>query len=451
MTGRVLPATAAVYFPWEEISQTPNVAPISALRGAYKLMTQLHYPVDIISYHNINAGELPRYKVLLLPLSRHLRPEVAEKIVKFVRSGGILITEYQAGKYDEFHRETDSLRSILGGKSLGTTDEFQSFDTENAKGIRLYAPITKESPFGWQHRPNIARSTGRKKSRGDDAKILARFPDGSPAVTERAVGRGKVLYLAGTFFNSYRNYFYTLNTLPSPATRERDHPCRRSGVQETAQRISRPLRAAPAHASDARLRRHRTDDSPFQILSRYGNGECILFGIANWGPHERHQVAFEADVPFEIKRLFVMDTVRETLAELPFECETACSRPHCRSSKRVSYSSQCGMRARCWPPPHSPGRETGHGSRHEFPAGTGRRDLQLRVDGVPAPLSKPLPFTLDPGEEKQFKLPPDAGFDPALLRDKRGERLPWYVWITYDGDARAFARVHANPEGLSAP
>ncbi|WP_294508931.1 beta-galactosidase [uncultured Victivallis sp.] len=38
MTGRVLPATAAVYFPWEEISQTPNVAPISALRGAYKLM-----------------------------------------------------------------------------------------------------------------------------------------------------------------------------------------------------------------------------------------------------------------------------------------------------------------------------------------------------------------------------------------------------------------------------
>ena len=29
--------------------------------------------------------------------------------------------------------------------------------------------------------------------------------------------------------------------------------------------------------------------------------------------------------------------------------------------------------------------------------------------------------------------------------------LPWYVWITYDGDARAFARVHANPEGLSAP
>ena len=77
--------------------------------------------------------------------------------------------------------------------------------------------------------------------------------------------------------------------------------------------------------------------------------------------------------------------------------------------------------------------------------------LQLRVDGIPAPLSEPLAFTLSPGEEKCFELEPDRGFDAALLRDKRGERLPWYVWITYDGDARAFARIHANPEGLSAP
>ena len=70
---------------------------------------------------------------------------------------------------------------------------------------------------------------------------------------------------------------------------------------------------------------------------------------------------------------------------------------------------------------------------------------------APAALSEPLAFTLSPGEEKCFELEPDRGFDIALLRDKRGERLPWYVWITYDGDARAFARVHANPEGLSAP
>lgn len=67
------------------------------MRGAYKLMTQLHYPTDIISHHNIAAGELTRYRVLLLPLSRHLRPETAQRIAEFVRAGGILIAEYQAG------------------------------------------------------------------------------------------------------------------------------------------------------------------------------------------------------------------------------------------------------------------------------------------------------------------------------------------------------------------
>ncbi len=454
MTGRVLPATAAVYFPWEEISQTPNVAPISALRGAYKLMTQLHYPVDIISYHNIHAGELPRYKVLLLPLSRHLRPEVAEKILKFVRSGGILITEYQAGKYDEFHREADSLRSILGGKSLGTTDEFQSFDTDYAKGIRLYAPITKETPFGWRHRPNIAPiDRAEKIIADDDAKILARFPDGSPAVTERAVGRGKVLYFAGTFFNSYRNYFYTLTTLPSPATRGNEiihvgDPEYRKLLKGFLDRcgLCPPMR--PALSSND----IETDDSPFQILSRYGNDECILFGIANWGPHERHQVAFEADIPFEIKRLFVMDTVRETLAELPFQCRDgvlSTTLPQLEKSLVLIAMRNAGplLAVAAQPGEGKPVDVRVMNFLPERAAGT----LQLRVDGVPAPLSKPLPFTLDPGEEKQFKLPPDAGFDPALLRDKRGERLPWYVWITYDGDARAFARVHANPEGLSAP
>ena len=454
MTGRVLPAATAVYFPWEEISQTPNVAPVSALRGAYKLMTQLHYPVDIISHHNISEGELSRYKVLLLPLSRHLRPEVAREIVKFVRSGGILVAEYQAGKYDEFHRETDSLRSILGGKSLGTTDELQSFDTENAKGIRLYAPITKESPFGWQHRPNVAPiDRAEKIAAANDAKILARFPDGSPAVTERAVGKGKVLYLAGTFFNSYRNYFYTLNTLPSPATRGNEiihvgDPEYRKLFREFFDRcgIRPPMR--PALGSDD----VEADDSPFQILSRYGNDECILFGIANWGPHERHQIAFEADVPFEIKRLFVMDTVRETLAELPFECKDgvlSTTLPKLEKNLVLIAMRNAG-------PLLAVASQPGEGKPvalrvMNFLPERAEGTLQLRVDGVPAPLSQPLPFTLDPGEEKTFELTPDAGFDAALLRDKRGERLPWYAWITYDGDARAFARVHANPEGLSAP
>lgn len=454
MTGRVPPATAAVYFPWEEISQTPNVAPISAMRGAYKLMTQLHYPTDIISHHNIAAGELTRYRVLLLPLSRHLRPETAQRIAEFVRAGGILIAEYQAGRFDQFHRETDSLRGLLGGKSLGTTDAFKSFDAGDDKGIRLYAPITKETPFGWRHRPNVEPiDRAERIAAAADAEIPARFPDGSPAAIERTAGRGRVLYFAATFFNSYRNYFYTLNTLPNPATRGNEiinvgDPAYRRLLRAFLDRceVRPPIR--PALGSDD----VETDDSPFQILSRFGNAECILFGIANWGPHERHAVAFEADVPFEIRRLFVMDTVRETLKELPFRCEKgvlSTTLPQLGKSLVLIAMRNAGplLAVASQPGEGKPVAVRVMNFLPEQAAGT----LQLRVDGIPAPLSEPLAFTLSPGEEKCFELEPDRGFDAALLRDKRGERLPWYVWITYDGDARAFARVHANPEGLSAP
>ena len=147
-----------------------------------------------------------------------------------------------------------------------------------------------------------------------------------------------------------------------------------------------------------------------------------------------------------------MDTVRETLAELPFQCRDgvlSTTLPQLEKSLVLIAMRNAGplLAIAAQPGEGKPVDVRVMNFLPERAAGT----LQLRVDGVPAPLSKPLPFTLDPGEEKQFKLPPDAGFDPALLRDKRGERLPWYVWITYDGDARAFARVHANPEGLSAP
>lgn len=229
------------------------------MRGAYKLMTQLHYPTDIISHHNIAAGELTRYRVLLLPLSRHLRPETAQRIAEFVRAGGILIAEYQAGRFDQFHRETDSLRGLLGGKSLGTTDAFKSFDAGDDKGIRLYAPITKETPFGWRHRPNVEPiDRGRKNRRRRRCGNTGPLPGRSPAAIERTAGRGRGALLCRDLLHSYRNYFYTLNTLPNPATRGNEiinvgDPAYR----QAAPRIPRPLRSASADAAGARFRRCR--------------------------------------------------------------------------------------------------------------------------------------------------------------------------------------------------
>ncbi|MEI3000812.1 MAG: hypothetical protein V8T86_07915, partial [Victivallis sp.] len=130
----------------------------------------------------------------------------------------------------------------------------------------------------------------------------------------------------------------------------------RPGVPPAAPRIPRPAakcvrrcgrRSAPT--IETRLIRH----SRFLAL----HAECILFGIANWGPHERHAVAFEADVPFEIRRLFVMDTVRETLKELPFRCEKGVlSTRHCAVRQKPPVLIAMRNADHCWPSLRSPAK-----------------------------------------------------------------------------------------------
>lgn len=455
MTGKVLPAPAAVYFPWEEISQTPNVAPVSAMRGAYKLLTQLQYPTDIISYHNILEDGLKNYQILVLPLSRHLRPEVAEKIKAFVRNGGILVTEYQAGRFDQYHREKNQLGELCGFKSLGTTDQFTTFDCGKDKEIRLYAPITKESPFGWKHRPNIMPIDRAEKGKAlPGATVLATFPNGSPAIVENTYGKGRVLYFAATFFNSYRNYFYTLNTLPSPATRGNeiinvgDRSYRKILRDFFARCDVKPPIEVEVYDDDV-----EKDDSPFLILSRFSNGHCALFGVANWGPHERNQVPFRAELPFSgVKRLLVMDTVRETVKELPFtEKDGVLSATLPQLDKSLVL-----IAVRDGGPVLVSAAQPGEGNAVEVKVENLlneplKGELQLRIDGVEIPLSPGVACELAPGEAKTFRLTPDPAFPAKRRYDNRGERLPWYVWLTYDGDARAFGRVHPNPGGLSAP
>lgn len=260
MTGPgFCPATAAVYFPWEEISQTPNVAPISAMRGAYKLMTQLHYPTDIISHHNIAAGELTRYRVLAAAaLPPPAAGDGAEN--RGIRPGRRNPDRRIPGRrFDQFHRETDSLRGLLGGKSLGTTDAFKSFDAGDDKGIRLYAPITKETPFGWAAPPERrADRPGRKNRRrrrcGNTGPLPGRLPGG-----DRTDGRQRAGALLCRDLLQFvpELLLHAEHAAESGDARKRDHQRRRPGVPPAAPRIPRPLRSASADAAGARFRRCR--------------------------------------------------------------------------------------------------------------------------------------------------------------------------------------------------
>ncbi len=451
-TGHVLGVQAAVYFPWEEISQTPNVAPISALRGAYKMFTQLHYQTEFVTWHNIIRGDLSKYKVLALPLSCHLRPDVVKKIKEFVKNGGLLIGDYQAGKFDQYHSEQKGLEKVFGIKQQSVYDGYQSFSYGEKEGIRLYRPITKESPFGWKHFPNIKPIPRAEKINAVNAKVLGRFSDKSPAIVTSKYGKGSTLYFASTFFNSYRNYFYTLCTMPTPATRGNeiinvgDREYRKIVKDFLYSHDVKPVADAELYNDDI-----EDDDSPFLILSLFGDKHCALFGITNWGPHECHNVKVWAKLPFDhVSKLYCMDTTAETLKELPFEVKknkiSAVVPQLNKNVVLIAINDQGPLLVEAVQ--KVPGGSVTAKLMNYLPEQV-KGYIQLRVDGVPEPLSKKVPFALEPGKDGTYELPLGK-FDRAKLVDASGKRLPWYVWVVYDGDARSFARVKL-PEKMTAP
>ena len=444
-SGHVLGIKVAIYFPWEDISQIPNTAPVNALYGAYKMMTQLHYPVDIISWHNILEGDLSRYKALVMPMSGHLRPEVAERICSFVREGGLLIADSTCGRFDQYHRRNDALAPLFGVNFQTFNDQREGFRLKDSDSfIKITAPITKESPFGWRNKFNIAPIPRTETVQiSSDAVVFGTFDDNSPAVISRNCERGATLYFASTFFNSYRNYFYSLCTPPSPATRGNelinvgDRNCRSIVGNFLRQHNVLPPAEVELGSKDI-----ETDNSPYQILSLYGDEHAVLFGIANWGPQSPHQVKTWIDLPFEhVSKLYRFDTLTEKVEEIPFilkgkRLETTI--PWLRAVQLLLIVNDRGPLL-AWAEQKNDASSVNIKLVNHL-LETAKGKIEIRIDGDPSPISDSIQFELSSSSELKVEIPLHH-VDPKRLFDLRGELRPCYAWITYDGDARTFARV----------
>lgn|GEM_PF-4763442 len=474
----------ALYYPWEEVDQTPNIAPLNAARGAYKVLTQLHYPLDIITFHNVEAGELSKYKVLVLADAQHMMPEVAAAIDKFVADGGLVISDMQAGLWDEYNRETRSLENVFGVKHIQPNDGLTQLALTNSKKIDLPVILTKPSPFGDSGAYVGPQSRAEVVAVAEECKVLATFPDtmlkgavsddvkaqtptykmpeevkgdtvppsGLPAVVTHKYGKGETLYAAASMFAAYRNYFYTLDQPPHPVTRDNEllnvgDPITRKLVGDflAAHQILPPA-DVDVHDEDS-----EADDTRFQILSFTGNEHCAIMGVTNWGPRFKYQVPAYMDLPFKkAQALYYIDTPNETLKSLPFTMEKnrlKTTIPYVQGTALLVVVGDSG-------PVIVTAEQSGDAApvqvrviNHLAEKAAG--SIQLRIDGIAEPASEAIPFELTSGQQGSYKLPVKK-LDQRLLVDNRGIKRPWYVWVTYDGTARSFARVH--PTGsLMAP
>ncbi|HEX9994406.1 MAG TPA: beta-galactosidase trimerization domain-containing protein [Acidimicrobiales bacterium] len=177
----VPPSPVAVYLP--ELYRVPEHTYLQAdasgapgLFGAYLLAKRAHLPVEFA------REPAPHHRLLVCPSLRRITLPDQERLTAFVRDGGTLL--YSPG--DHLHGYGGE--ELFGVRTVDFTVDADAHGSFTWQGTRH--DLDWSALGARPHVPVIAATS---------AEVLATFPDGSPALTRKAVGRGTALYLNAPF------------------------------------------------------------------------------------------------------------------------------------------------------------------------------------------------------------------------------------------------------------
>jgi len=157
--------------------------------------SQLHHtPIDMLYLQPYTALEdLKKYKALMMPHASIMTRERAELLEEYVRQGGVLIIGCRSGYKDEYGRCVMTPQPGL----------LQKLTATDVKDYTFASPA-EEQPYALWYKDRIPMPVFNDVLTPlEGAKVLARFAssyyEGEAALTEHAVGNGRVLHLGGAF------------------------------------------------------------------------------------------------------------------------------------------------------------------------------------------------------------------------------------------------------------
>jgi len=198
-------------FIWEIKSE--GVDDVSAeFYGFYEALSRGHFPFDVIDEEQlgIESSELKaKYDLIILPNAACLSKKDIESLEKFVEAGGNIIATLKTSLYDEYGKSLSDfqLSRILGihfaGQVFGPMDWDYITGQDSHSHSRLLEGITRKYLPAPTYGIKVGISTARKVISFYE-KLKGRY-DGIPALSSdpflliNAYGKGKALYLAGTY------------------------------------------------------------------------------------------------------------------------------------------------------------------------------------------------------------------------------------------------------------
>jgi len=185
--------------------------------GAFKAITEKHWPVRILSEYDIEDGNFHGVKVLMMPDVACLSDRACEVIRRFVKNGGGLVATFETSLYDtDFKRRPDfALGDLFRAKYLASNVVTQRVEnlylTLDAKHPIIDDPIIlAKQNTGWAggdaappEKGSIALVASATECQAlDGGNVISTYigndpkrgPNRYPAIITSEFGKGRVVY-----------------------------------------------------------------------------------------------------------------------------------------------------------------------------------------------------------------------------------------------------------------
>ncbi len=182
--------------------------------GFYDGLSRGHFPFDVLDETALDEN-IGRYDLVILPNATCLKKEATARIRDFVKAGGNIISTFETSLYNETGKKLDN---------FGLSDVFGIEKTGNVFGPLNwdYVSTADEGYFALKSlrdKSFYAPSYGLKINAGARAPVYFCDPlpgsyAGSPKISafpfmiDNDYGKGKSIYLAGTFGGSLHRYHF---------------------------------------------------------------------------------------------------------------------------------------------------------------------------------------------------------------------------------------------------
>jgi len=195
LIGAETPAKVGILFDWDnywalEYTSGPSIdlRYVDQIQRYYDACYDKHVPVDMIHMES----DFSKYDVILAPVLYMVKEGVAEKIERFVKKGGTLVTTYMSGIVDENDNVhlggyPGPLREVLGV----WVEEIDALDPKVTNDL-----VAKHNIFS---KPKYESNLLFDLMHTEGAEVIAEYGSdfyaGLPAITKNNFGDGKAWYV----------------------------------------------------------------------------------------------------------------------------------------------------------------------------------------------------------------------------------------------------------------